>query len=172
MKKESPDKIGTFCWVMAPLEGDGVILADMGDEQRICNDRFAVVIEHLLELGDASLLVSDLRSADIFTDIAGLQGELLTLLTGSIGSINDTATTPSLGAILELDMGNLLTSVLADLGTSLGHTAVNGSEGGEARLEGTLTPRHLIAVGINALTVLIQIDSLAVHHRAIMETQH
>ena len=154
-----------------PLEGDGIILADIGDEHRVLENRSTAILEALAGLKD-TILVGHILGADILPDVASLQGELLTLQTGSLESLDDRGATPSLGAILEQDVRDALTSVFADFRASLGNTAVHSGEHREAGLEGTLTPRHRVAVSIDATTILIQIDNFTVQHRAEQMTQH
>ena len=154
-----------------PLVGDGIIGTHRGDEHRVLYDGCTIVGEALAGLEDA---VSILHSfaAGVLTHVAGLQGELLALLAGGLQSLDDRVATPGLGTVVEQDVRDAGTGVLADFRTHLGNTAVLCGEDCEGRLKGAFVPRHRIAVGIHALTVLIQNNFLTVLHSAIMITQH
>ena len=151
-----------------PLQGDGLVLTDGGDEHRVGHDRLAVLTEAFTVLLDA-LLVGDIRTTDVLTDLRGLEGELGASCPGSISCITDRLAAPNLGTVVAEDLRDL--GPILEGGTAnLHNSAVLSHEEVESGLKGAFTPGGLLTVGINALTVFIQRDNLAVQHMIILGT--
>lgn len=157
-------------WIVGiPLQGDGIILAHSRDEHGISHNRLTIISEAFTVLLNASLGIGDILTTDVLTDLSGLQGEFLTLGAGNVSSLLDRLATPNLSTIVAQDMRNFGT-ILEGLTSQLHDTTVGSHKEGKCRLLGTSSPRSLIALSINTLTILIQIDNVAVQHNITNDT--